>query len=358
MEETVPRRYTLFSVVLLTFLIAISSLQAADNMPPANVVVSPVISGTINPKEEFIGTVYYPEVSDVSAEVSGTVKTIAFQEGQKIKKGEMLVKLDSDLLEKSLQSKTALYEETLSDLERARKDLERTVTLYKKNIIAEKEYDDQSFLFKGFEKKSASLKADVDRLTIELRKTVIMSPFDGVVIKRNVARGEWLSPGQSVATVARNNVADVIVEVPERIIRYVTPGMVVPVFAGGSQMKGKLHAIIPKGDIATRTFPLKIRIDNGSSLMEGMAARVKLPGGEKTKSLLVPRDAVLNISERTVVVAVIDGKAAILPVTVVGYTESHAGINSKNISEGMNVVVKGNERLREGQPVAIIKEIE
>ena len=70
----------------------------------------------IHPEEEFVGTVYYPEVSDVSAEVSGTVKTIAFEEGQTMKQGELLVKLDSDLLEKTLQSKTALYEETLSDL--------------------------------------------------------------------------------------------------------------------------------------------------------------------------------------------------------------------------------------------------
>ncbi len=312
----------------------------------------------IHPEEEFVGTVYYPEVSDVSAEVSGTVKTIAFEEGQTMKQGELLVKLDSDLQEKTLQSKTALYEETLSDLERARKDLARTVTLYRKKIIAEKEYDDQTFLVKGLEKRSSSLKADVDRLTIEVRKTAVRSPFDGVVIKRNAARGEWLSPGRSVATIARNNVADVIVEVPERIIHFVTPGMFVSVTAGGNPLKGKLHAIIPKGDVATRTFPVKIRVDDGSSLMEGMAARVKLQGGETISTLLVPRDAILTMPGKTVVVAVIDGKATILPVTVVGYTGSYAGINAKNISDGMNVVVKGNERLREGQPVAIIKEIE
>lgn len=357
MEGAVSKSYRLFSIILFSFLF-VSLLQAAENMPPANVVVSPVTSGMINPEEEFVGTVYYPEVSDVSAEVNGTVQTITFEEGQKIKKGGLLVKLDSDLLEKSLLSKTALYEETLSALERARKDFERTVTLYKKNIIAEKDYDDQAFLVKGLEKKSASLKADVDRLTIEVRRTVIMSPFDGVVIKRNVSRGEWLSPGRSVATIARNNVVDVIVEVPERIIRYVTPEMIVSVSAGGNQMKGKLHAVIPKGDIATRTFPLKIRIDNGSSLMEGMAAWVKLPAGKTLPGLLVPRDAILNMAGRTVVVAVIDGKASILPVTVTGYTRSHVGIHSQKISKGMNVVIKGNERLREGQPVAVIKEVE
>jgi len=328
-----------------------------EQMPPANVVVSKVTHGTIEPEQEFIGTVYYREVSDVSAEVSGRVEIITFEEGQRTKEGETLVKLDSELLEKKLQAKEASYEEILSDLERAQHDLERIENLYKKEIVAEKEYEDQRFQVNGLEKKSASFKAEVERLEIELKKTVITAPFKGVIIKKHVARGEWVSPGKTVATIARDDTVDIIVEVPENVARYLTPGMAAKVEVAGMKKRGIIMTVIPKGDVATRTFPVKIRISKLSSVFEGMEARVKLPVAKKITTLLVPRDAVLNMFGKTVIFAVVDEKAMIIPTQVVGYKGMKAGVNALKISEGMKVVVKGNERLRDGQPVTIIKEV-
>jgi membrane fusion protein (multidrug efflux system) len=350
-------------LVLLILIFALPILSTAENkeeqqMPPANVVVSKVTTGRLAPEEEFIGTVYYLEVSDLSGEVGGLVHIIQFEEGQRTEKGQVLVKLDSNLLKKSLQAKVALYEQVLSDLERARKDLERTENLYKKKIVAEKAYDDQRFQVSGLEKKSAALKADFEHLKIQLGKTVIKAPFNGVIIKKHVARGEWLSPGKAVATIARDDAVDIIVEVPEEVIKYLKCGMSVRATVAGKERGGTITAIIARGDIATRTFPIKIRINNPTSLLEGMEARVRLPVGEKIATLLVPRDAVLIDFERTVVVAVVDSKAMIIPTEVIGYQGMKAGINSEKISEGMSVVVKGNERLRNGQPVTIINEIE
>jgi len=327
-----------------------------EQMPLADVVVSKVTTGTIAPEGEFIGTVYYLEVSDIPSEVNGTVEIIAFEEGERKREGELLIKLDSTLLEKNLQTQVALYEQVLSDLERARKDLERVENLYRKKMVAEKAYDDQRFQVKGLEKKSAALKAETERLEIELEKTVINAPFDGVIIKKHIARGEWVSPGKTVATIARDDAVDILVEVPEEVIKYLKRGMRVEVTAAGRKKTGRITAIIAKGDIATRTFPIKIRINNPNSLMEGMEARVKLPVGERVNALFVPRDAVLTLSGRTVVVAVVNSRAMLIPTRVIGYQGLKAGINSDEISEGIEVVVKGNERLRNGQPVRIIRE--
>jgi len=349
-------------LILLILICASPALLTAENrenekMPPANVVVSKVIYGTIEPEQEFIGTVYYREVSDVSAEVSGRVEIITFEEGQRTKEGETLVKLDSELLEKKLQAKEASYEEILSYLERAQNDFERIENLYKKKIVAEKEYEDQRFQVNGLEKKSASFKAEVERLGIELKKTIIKAPFKGVIIKKNVARGEWLSPGKTVATIAMDDTVDIVVDVPESVARYLTPGIAAKVTVAGTKKSGTITAIIPRGDIATRTFPVKIRISNLSSVFEGMEARVRLPVAKKITTLLVPRDAVLNMFGKTVVFAIVDEKAMIIPTQVVGYKGMKAGVNAQKISEGMKVVVKGNERLRDGQPVTIIKEV-
>ena len=330
--------------------------QAQPGMPPANVVVATVTSGTVAPERVFTGTVFYPEVSDVSAEISGTVRETTFEEGQVIRKDEVLVKLDSTILEKTLQSKIASHEQVLSDLEKARKNLERIGALYQREIVAEKDFDDQSFEVRGLEKKASAIRADVERLEIEIEKTAIRAPFTGIVIKKQAARGEWLSPGMTVATIARHDRVDVIADIPEDVIRYVRPAMKVKVSVAGRDLWGTVHAIIPRGDISTRTFPVKIKLDNLTSLMEGMQAQVRLPIGKRIKTLLVPRDAVLNMYGQTMVVAVVDAKAVTIPVKIVGYQGMKAGINSQGITEGMVVVIKGNERLRNGQPVQIMKD--
>jgi multidrug efflux pump subunit AcrA (membrane-fusion protein) len=121
--------------------------------------------------------------------------------------------------------------------------------------------------------------------------------------------------------------------------------------AGGGVVKGRVFAVVPRGDVATRTFPLKIRINNSASLKEGMEARVELPTAEKKQSLVVPRDAVITMFGRTVLFAVVDSKAKMIPVKVIGYEDATAGVNAQGLKEGMKVVVKGNERLRDGQPV-------
>jgi RND family efflux transporter MFP subunit len=360
--KTMIKKILHTTLILLILICASPALVPAENsekehMPSANVVVSKVIRGTIEPEQEFIGTVYYREVSDISAEVSGRVEIITFEEGQRIKDEETLVKLDSELLEKKLQAKEATYEEILLDLERAQNDLERIGNLYKKRIVAEKEYDDQGYQVKGLEKKSAALKAEVEHLEIELKKTIITAPFKGVVIKKHIARGEWVSPGKTVATIARDDIVDILVEVPEYVAKYLTPGMTAKVVVAGMKKGGIIMAIIPKGDIATRTFPVKIRISKLSSIFEGMEARVRLPVGKKITTLLVPRDAVVNMIGKTVVFAVVDQKARIISTQVMGYKGMKVGINAQNILEGMKVVVNGNERLRDGQPVTIIKEV-
>ncbi len=346
-----------FIVIIFIFLLT-SSLYAEpqgkrQEMPPAQVVAAEVTMGMVSPENEFIGTVYYQEVSDVAAEVSGKVKKVNFEEGQRVRKGDELAGLDSDLLEKTLQATRAGYEQVLSDLEKARLDLKRAESLFQNELVTEQTYDERRFMVSGLEKRTISLKADVERFEAELEKKTVKSPFDGIVLKRHVDRGEWLNEGSTVATIAMEDSMDVIAEVADSIVGYVKRGMSVNVTAGREVFTGSVIAVIPRGDISTRTFPVKIRVNNGRSLIEGMEARVTLPTGKKEKALIVPRDAVITAMGNSFVYAVNDTKAAMITVTVVGYNGMTVGIRGEGLSEGMKVVVKGNERLREGQAVMI-----
>lgn len=325
----------------------------SQGMPPAQVVVAEVTSGMVAPESEFIGTVYYQEVSDVASEVSGKVEKVNFEEGYRVKKGHVLVGLSAEILEKSLQATRANHGQVLSDLDKAKRDLERAQNLFENELVTEQTYDERRFTVSGLEKRAISLQADVERLEVELQKKRVKSPFDGIVIKRHVDRGEWLNAGSPVATIALENNMDITAEVSESIMRHIKKGMNVNVKVGGDVIQGSVIAVIPRGDISTRTFPVKIRIKNTLSLVEGMEARVTLPTGKKEKTLAVPRDAVITVFGRTAVYVVNDSAAHMIPVEVVGYEGMIAGVRADGLREGMRVVVKGNERLGEGQPVMI-----
>jgi RND family efflux transporter MFP subunit len=350
-------RILVLSGLLLNLFVSMPWGQDKPKGPPAAVVsVALVKTGHVAPQTEFIGTVFYEEVSDVASEVSGRVEEVRFEEGQHIKNNQILIKLGADILKKRLLATSATYEQALSDLEIARIELKRMEKLFKTKSISEQSYDEDRFEVKGIEKRVDSLKAEVERIEIELQKKIIRAPFDGIIIKRHVDRGEWLAEGATVAILAKDDVVDIVANVSEKFIPFIQIGMPVNATVNGQEISGSVLAIVPRGDVATRTFPVKIRTPNTLSLIEGMTAKVILPVGKPHNSLVVPRDAVITVRGQTVIYAINDSKAQMIPVRVVGYQDLAAGIEGEGLAEGMQVVVKGNERLRDGQMVSTLSE--
>lgn len=322
--------------------------------PPAQVVVSVVKTGILAPHAEFTGSVYFSEVSDLSSEVSGRIDEVLFEEGDFVKEGQVLLKMNADILQERVEVKVANYEESRTELEKAKLDLKRIENLYRQDAVAEQTFDDYRYRVTTLEKKTSSLKSEVNQLTVELEKKIIRAPFNGIIIKKFADRGEWLDPGVKIATVAKRSSFDIVVDVPDRIINLIGKGMEVDISAGGRKFKGRVFAIIPMGDIATRTFPVKIRVSTENPLMEGMEAIASLPEGEKRKSFIVPRDAVVSVFGTTALFVVVDSKAQMIPVTIIGFRGLEAGVEGKGLEEGMMVVTKGNERLRPGQAVSVM----
>jgi RND family efflux transporter MFP subunit len=321
--------------------------------PPPLVAVAEVKAGKVSPQAEFSGTVYYEEVSDVAAEVAGIVETVNIEDGQRAKAGQPLMELRTDLLVKRLEATRSTHQQVLAELEVARIEFSRKEKLFEKGSISEQSYDDNRFRARALERRANSLNAEVERIELEIRKAVIRAPFDGVVIKRSVDRGEWLAEGQTVAVLARDDVIDIMVEVPESYIRQVRSGGKVRVTIAGEEIEGSVAALIPRGDVATRNFPVKIRAANSRSFIEGMSAAVWLPTAKTQSAFIVSRDALISNSGRTVVFVLEGSKVRALPVAVIAYESGEVGIAAEGLQEGMQVVVKGNERLRDGQEVVL-----
>ncbi len=326
--------------------------QKPGERPPSPVVVDKVTTGDMAPQTEFIGTVYFTEISNVAAEVDGKLIKLEVEEGQRVKAGDPLVVLSSDILDSTIANARALKDQAQADFELAKRENARTTTLYKSQTVAEGEYDSKRLAALAAEKKMIAARAILNRLYTEKKKKTIRAPYDGVVLERKVFRGEWVSKGTVVAVVAQDDTFDIVVNAPREAFGVVKPGLGVTVTTAGKDHAAEVFAVIPKGDVATRTFPVKIRVKNDGSLAQGMEARVLLPKGLGGKTLIIHRDAIISARGQMVVWAVIDGKAVPQPIYVVGYRGMLAGVKSKTLKEGMDVVVKGNERLQPQQPVA------
>lgn len=114
----------------------------------------------------------------------------------------------------------------------------------------------------------------------------------------------------------------------------------------------RIKAILPKGDAMTRTFPVRVLLDNpGFSIKAGMEALVTFDLSDRFSALMVPKDAVVTAGDRSMVYRGYDGRAFPESVTVQGYHGGLAAVTGE-LTAGDLLVIRGNERLMPGQEVA------
>ena len=328
--------------------------QAQPQEPPhALVEVAQIVHGEAEPMVEFVGTVYYARKSDVAAEVEGVVEEVFFEEGYRVKNAEPLVSLGADILDTAISATRADYELVLVELQQAQKELNKREPLFKEGSVSESAYDEYFFKSKMLQNRSMSLKASMDRLLLEKKKKKILAPFDGIVVQKNAEKGEWVDNGGMVAVIADDSSVDIVVNVPAEMLKYLKPGKELAINIDNEKSTGRFLSFVPKGDVATRTFDVKIRLKNTTGLIEGMEARALIPSAEKMDGLKAPRDALLDRFGQNIVWLVKDSTAKMVPVQVTGYDGMFVGIVGAGLENGDMVVIKGNERLREGQAVTI-----
>lgn len=319
--------------------------------PPAAVVTAPVEAGRVEPLSEFVGTIRYTEISRVAAEVPGKVERVTFEEGDRVAKGKIMAVVNTDLLAQMVQVRRAALAQAEVELTQARADLDRSQRLFKRQTLSQQKYEDDLFLTKKLINKVAGLRAELSRLELEIARSVVKAPFNGLILEKKASPGEWLASGTTVAVVARSGAMDVEVDIPQRLLPLVRPGQTVPVKVCDKLLQGRVTAVIPSGEVTTRSFPVKIRLTDGQELAAGMEARVSLPSGRAVDALMAPRAAMIDFRGRSVVFVVAEGRAEPVPVTPVGYQGGRVGLKSPRLKAGDLVVIKGNERLQPGQSV-------
>jgi RND family efflux transporter MFP subunit len=349
----------LIAAFFYLFVVQISTGQAQEKGPPAALVkVAEVTQVEIAPQVQLIGTAQPKLTSIVASDIEGLVEKFDVSEGDFVKKGAVLARLEDSLLEIELKGAKANKADTEAQLRRARADLKRSTKLLATETIADKQYTDDLAEVQSLEARVDRLEAEIQHKQDSIAKKVILAPFSGFVVKEHTEVGQWVEKGGPIVTLADLSVMEILVEVPERYVPKLVLG-------GSSQVKvdalnpevftGKIAAIIPVGDSASRSFPVKVAVENTESRIKGgMLCRVSLATGKSNYVLAVPKDAVVNMGQSHLVYVVQEGVAKPLSVQLGNASDSMIEIKGA-LKAGMQVVTRGNERLRPGQPVQIIQ---
>jgi len=349
MSKFSPRIIT--TLLTLLFVTISYSAEKAPAPRPSLVVTAPIEKGSVNPLQNYIGTLYYDKTSSLASEFAGVVDNVSFKEGQQVKKGDILIKLDSKVLQANINAKASGLKALKADLTRQERDMERTQALFKRNSISQSSYDQVFYTTQQLHAQVEAMQSELNALNIQRAKMDIRAPFSGVITSKNTEEGEWVGKGATVATLVDTSSLEARLNIPAHFIQSLEKNRHYRAKILNKDIQLSLKTIIPVADAATRTFLIEFDLPHEFGLIQGMRVDVKIPKLKEQESLLVPRDGVIKRFGQTVVFAAVDGKAHMIPVQVIGYNTDKAAISGMGLHEKMRVIIKGNERIFPNMPV-------
>lgn len=292
-----------------------------------------------------VGSLLANESVTIRPEIAGRIVGIHFQEGQLVRKGELLVSLDGSEVEAQLASAVAA-----ANLNRSR--FKRSEELYAKNFISAQALDEARENLNQTEARVVELRA-------KLEKGMVYAPFGGVAGLRQVSPGAYVNAGQDVARLEGIGTLKLDFRVPETYLRRIRIGQELAIAVDAypaEAFKGTIYAIEPSVDEATRTVLLRARLPNpGVRLKPGMFARVSLVLERRASALLVPEQAIVPRGADNFVFRIIEGKAVLTKVGL-GLRRSGEVEVAQGLQAGQTIVADGQLKLQDGTPVMVLAE--
>lgn len=330
--------------------LASSMLSSILYAKPTTVVTVPIKIGSLQKQSIFVGSLNYKESSKIASQQKGIVDTVHFNVGDKIAKGQKLVSLNTDIMNKELEVKLAKLQEAKYQSQKIRNQLIRYKNLLDTQSIALQQYENLEFELKAKEAYILSLQADYDLSLEETNKMVITSPYSGVILDKLIGIGEWLGVGDPVALMVNTTKVEVIVYVPSNIMTYLELNQKVSLTINNKNYKGSITALIPKADVRTKTFPVHIHLSNQVGFFDGMAVDVHLNTHGKVSGFIVPRDSIVYYQQKNTVFVVRDNMAIAIPVNILSLQDKQAVVSGAFLDSDL-VVARGQDRLSHGAEV-------
>lgn len=327
------------------------------------------------------GYVTARRAATASSKVTARITEVLIEEGMEVEEGQVLARVDSSNVEKSLRlaeaqlaAQKAALGETRASLGLAERELERTRNLAQSHVVSESDLDraesEVRMLRARLERQQADIDVAEQQVAVwrqQLEDTIIRAPFAGVVISKNAQPGEMVSPISAgggftrtgICTIVDMSSLEVEVDVNESYINRVKPGQPVIVTLDSYpdwQIPAKVIAIIPTADRQKATVQVRIGFEElDPRILPDMGVKVAFQSvtGEDAPArrlVTVPKDAVRRVGDRDIVWVVRDGRLERRAVTVESTLRNETTL-AAGLDGGEVVVTNASENLVEGAPV-------
>lgn len=295
---------------------------------------------TLTNQIEANGTVVANEYVELHPEISGRIVYLNVPEGANVAKGAVIARInDADL--------QATLEKSKAQLEMYQKTEERERKLLEINGINQADYDLAV-------SNVNTTKADIDYTQAQLDKTVIRTPFDGVVGLRQVSPGAYVTPANIIATVQQMDKIKVDFTVPEQYSAVIHKGSLVDIeldALNNTHRKGVIIATEPQINLSSRNLKVRALLGDGAA-HPGAFVKVFINAGVDKKSILVPTNCIIPEDRNNQVMLVKNGLAKLVEVGT-GMRQSGNVEITSGINPGDTVIVTGVLFARPGTPVTI-----
>ncbi len=318
----------------------------------ASVVTQKVEKGRLSQKQSFNGTLTFNQKSRLASETEGKVTRLYFDEGDYVKKGDLLLEIDALILDANINATKASIKEIEFALERARLDFKRYEVLLAKQSVSQQKYDEFYFQKMQLEQKLVSLQSSLQAQKILKSKKSLRAPFNGYISERTIQVGEWLKEGSEIALLVNPEKIDITIYLPSSYINVVSNKMDLQVTINNKVYPARLIAALLSGDEKTRSFPLKLRLlPTKDRFFDGTQAQISLEKSSHDDVLMVSRDAVIKRFGNDVVFVIKDEKAQMIPVEIIGFDADKVALTAQQLHAGDEVITKGNERIFPNQEI-------
>jgi membrane fusion protein (multidrug efflux system) len=291
-----------------------------------------------------IGTLKSNEAVMIRSEINGRIVEIGFDEGQPVKKGTVLFRLDNTIFRAELAEVEARQLLSQRNYERAK-------------ALEVRGHGSVETLDRALAQRRVD-QASVNLVRARMEKSIIHAPFDGIVGLRRISVGDYVKAGNDLVNLENIDRIKVDFRVPERYMRVVrTEGAIriTPDALPGEAFDGRIYAIDPQIDPAVRSIAVRALLSNaGRVLRPGMFVRISLIIDRAQKALVVPEEAIVRRGNQQFVFRILKGSAILTPVKL-GLRETGRVEVVEGLSVGDTLVTAGHAKLREGSRVDVTR---
>ncbi|WP_235016391.1 efflux RND transporter periplasmic adaptor subunit [Aquimarina sp. AU474] len=311
----------------------------------------------------FSGTARTDKIITLSFRNTGIITEFNIKLGQKVKKGELLAKLDNVQSRLAYEQAVTQLNSAASQMNTSKLNLNRIRSLYEKGSSPLSDFEAAKNSFRTAQESYESTKRGVDIQQEQIRYGFLYAPEDGTIASVTAEIDENISIGQSVAVLNAGADMEISLGIPESVINGISPNMKVNIdFASLAEKSflGEVTEVSPAADVNTATYPITVKISNPSNeIKSGMAANVTFDFGErnlKNKQLIVPTNAVGEDSNGRFVFVIEENgelkKVKKQQVTIGNLTTDGFEIKS-GLSAGQKIATAGLQTLLDGQEVKL-----